>query len=206
MPHPSSLQRKPFWAPVGLAAVSAVAAALVMALLAWLLVTAQSTTVIVVRDAEPASESAAEAASGESAAAQAGAAAAALSAEGRARAELLARMFGAARVKDRVDAIYVLPTPAAQATALPLAHRLGIEPVVVAPQATQAPRAWARRLLREHRGGRILVVARANVARDLAAELSGDSDLPPIPPMEFGTMYIVTVPRIGRANLLSVDY
>jgi broad specificity phosphatase PhoE len=195
MPHPSSLQRKPFWAPVGLAVVSAVVAALVMALLAWLLVTAPSTTVIVVRDAEPASEGAAEAGSGEAAAA-----AAALSAEGRARAELLARMFGAARVKDRVDAIYVLPTLAAQATALPLARRLGIEPVAV---ATQAPRAWARRLLREHRGGRILVVARANVARDLAAELSGVSDLPP---MEFGTMYIVTVPRIGRANLLSVDY
>jgi broad specificity phosphatase PhoE len=185
MPNSSRLQRKPFWAPVGLAAASALAAALVVALLAWLLVTAKSTTVIVVRDAETATD---------------GAAQSALSSEGRARAELLARMFGDARLKDRVDAMYVLPTPATQATALPLARRLGIKPVVVAPQA---PRAWARRLLREHRGGRILVVAPANVARDLAAELSGVAD---IPPAEFGTIYFVTVPRIGQANLLSVDY
>jgi broad specificity phosphatase PhoE len=191
MPSPSSLQRKPFWAPVGLAAVSALSAAVVMALLAWLLVTAKSTTVIVVRDAETASEGAAAAPDS------------ALSAEGRARAELLARMFGDDRLKNRVDAIYVMPTLATQATALPLAGRLGIKPVVSAPQG---PRAFARRMLREHRGDRILVVAPANAARDLAAELSGVADIPPVLPMEFGTMYIVTVPRIGRANLLRVDY
>ena len=193
MAGPSSMQRKPFWAPVGVAAVSALVAALVMALLAWLLVTARSTTVIVVRDGETASEGAAEAPAHE----------AELSAEGRARAELLARMFGDARLKNRVDAIYVVPTLATQATALPLAGRLGIKPVVLAPQA---PRAWARRMLREHRGGRILVVAPADAAHDLATELSGVPDIPPILPMEFGTMYIVTVPRVGRANLLRVDY
>jgi broad specificity phosphatase PhoE len=185
---PSSLQRKPFWAPVGVAAASAVVAAVVMALLAWLLVTAKSTTVIVVRDAETASDGAAEAV---------------LSADGRVRAERLAHMFGDAPLKDRVNAIYVLPTLAAQATALPLAGRLGIKPVVVAPET---PRAWARRMLREHRGGRILAVANAHGARDLAAELSGVDDISPILPADFGTMYIVTVPRIGRANLLSVDY
>lgn len=192
MPNPSSLQRKPFWAPVGLAAVSALSAALVMALLAWLLVTAKSTTVIVVRGAETASADAVEAPTEW-----------ALSSEGRARAELLARMFGDDRLKNRVDAIYVMPTLATQATALPLAGKLGIKPVVVAPLGAHA---WARRILREHRGGRILVVAPASAARDLAAELSGVADIPPILPMEFGTMYIVTVPRIGRANLLRVDY
>jgi len=192
MASTSSLQRKPFWAPVGLAAVSALVAALVMALLAWLLVTAKSTTVIVVRDAETANGAAGAAAQD-----------AQLSSEGRTRAELLARMFGDARLKNRVDAIYVSPTLATQATAQPLAARLGIKPVVVAPQT---PRAWARRMLREHRGGRILVVAPAAAARDLATELSGASDIPPILPMEFGTMYIVTVPRVGRANLLRVDY
>jgi broad specificity phosphatase PhoE len=189
MPNPSSLQRKPFWAPVGLAGASALLAALVIALLVWLLVTAKLTTVIVVRDAETASDG--------------GATEAALSPEGRVRAELLARMFGDARLKDRVDAIYVLSNLATQATALPLAGSLGIKPVVLAPGA---PRTWARRVLREHRGERILVVTRADMARDLAAELSGVSDIPPILPAEFGTLYIVTVPRIGRANLLSVDY
>jgi broad specificity phosphatase PhoE len=192
MPTSLSLQRKPFWAPVGIAAASAVAAAFVMALLVWFLVTAQSTTVIVVRDAETASDGGAEPGADAS-----------LSSEGRTRAELLARMFGDVRLKDHVDAIYVSPTLAAQATALPLAGKLGIAPVVV---AAEAPRASARRLLREHRGERILVVAGGTVARELAADLSGVADIPPIPPLEFGTMYIVTVPRIGRANLLSMDY
>jgi broad specificity phosphatase PhoE len=185
MPNPPSLQRKPFWAPIGLAGASALAAALIMALLAWLLVTAKSTTVIVVRDAETASDPGA------------------LSAEGQARAALLARMFGEAGRKDRVDAIYVAPPLATQATAEPLAAKLAIKPVVV---AATAPHAWARRVLREHRGGRILVVASADTARGLAVELSGVADIAPILPTDFGTMYIVTVPRIGRANMLSVDY
>lgn len=189
MPTHSSLQRKPFWAPVGLAGGAVVAAALVMALLGWLSVTAKSTTVIVVRDAETATDG--------------GAAEAPLSPAGRARAELLARMFGGAGPKERVDAIYVSATLATQATALPLAERLGIKPLVIAPGT---PRALARRVLREHRGGRILVVTGADRARDLIAELSGVSDIPSILPAEFGTLYIVTVPRIGRANLLGVDY
>jgi broad specificity phosphatase PhoE len=188
MPTSSSLQRKPFWAPVGLAAASALVAALVMALLAWLLVTARSTTVIVVREAEMASS---------------GAAGTALSPAGQSRAELLARMFGDAQLKEHIDAIYVSPTAGTQATAQPLAARLGTTPNVV---SEGDPRALARRVLREHRGGRVLVVAHGNAARDLAAALSGVSDLPAVLSADFGTLYIVTVPRIGRANLLSVDY
>ena len=110
-------------------------------------------------------------------------------------------MFGDARLKDHVDAIYVSPAPGTQATAQPLAERLGTKPVVV---SQDDPRALGRRVLREHRGGRILVVARGNAARDLAAALSGVSDIPPS--LDFGTLYIVTVPRVGRANLLSLDY
>jgi broad specificity phosphatase PhoE len=182
----SSLQRKPFWAPVGLAAASAFGAALVMALLAWFLVTVKSTTVIVVREAEMASSGATEPA---------------LSPAGQSRAELLARMFGDARLKDHVDAIFVSPAQGTQATAQPLAARLGTTPVVVSQDDAHA---LARRVLRGHRGGRILVVARGNAARDLAVALSGISDIPLA--TDFGTLYIVTVPRIGRANLLSVEY
>jgi len=183
---PSSLQRKPFWAPVGLAAASALVAALVMALSAWLLVTAKSTTVIVVREAEMASNGGTDPA---------------LSPAGQSRAELLARMFGDARLKEHVDAIYVWPTQGTQTTARPLATRLGIKPVVVSQDDAHA---LARRMLREYRGGRILVVAPGGAARDLAAALSGASDIPLA--TDFGTLYIVTVPRIGRANLLSVEY
>jgi broad specificity phosphatase PhoE len=59
-------------------------------------------------------------------------------------------------------------------------------------------------VLRGHQGGRILVIARGDAARDLAAALSGVADIPLA--TDFGTLYIVTVPRIGHANLLSVEY
>ncbi len=183
-----SLQRKPFWAPIGVAVVSAAGAALLMVLLSWLLVTARSTTVIVVRHAETS---------------QNGTADPPLSPQGEARAQLLARMFGDPQLKDRIDAVYVSPTLRARATAQPLIDRLGLTPIIAAPDD---PRGLASRVLREHRGGRILVVGHSDTLRQLVGALSGVTDIPPIRPTEYGTMYIVTVPRIGRANLLSVEY
>ena len=113
-------------------------------------------------------------------------------------------MFGDPKVKkNRIDAIYVSPALRARATAQPLADRLGLTAVIA---AQDDPHALARRVLREHRGGRILVVAHSDSLRELVAALSGVADIPPIRPTEYGTMYIVTVPRIGRASLLSVDY
>jgi broad specificity phosphatase PhoE len=182
-----SLQRKPFWAPVGVAAVSALAAALLMAVAAWFLVTARSTTVIVVRHAETT---------------QAGADPP-LSPEGQARAERLARMFGGSTLNEHVNAIYVSATLRSRATAQPLANRLGLAATVA---SQDDPGALARRVLREHRGGRILVVGHSDTMPRLVQALSGFRDIPPILPTEYGTLYIVTVPRVGRANLLSVDY
>ena len=50
------------------------------------------------------------------------------------------------------------------------------------------------------------MVGHSDTLRQLVGALSGVTDIPPIRPTEYGTMYIVTVPRIGRANLLSVEY
>jgi broad specificity phosphatase PhoE len=181
------LQRKPFWAPIGVAALSALAAALLMAVVAWLLVTARSTTVIVVRHAETSQPG------GDPP----------LSPAGQARADLLARMFGDSSLNDHVNAIYVSAALRSRATAQPLANRLGLATTVA---AEDDPRAFARRVLREHRGGRILVVGHSDTLPRLVEALSGFRDIPPIPPTEYGTLYIVTVPRVGRANLLSVEY
>lgn len=187
MAIPGSLQHKLFWAPIGVAAVSAVAAALLVAVVAWLLVTARSTTVIVVRHAETAQTGADPP----------------LSPEGQARADQLARMFGDSRHNDHVNAIYVSAALCSRATAQPLANRLGLATTVA---AEDDPRALARRVLREHRGGRILVVGHSDTMPRLVEALSGFRDIPPILATDYGTLYIVTVPRVGRANLLSVDY
>ena len=41
---------------------------------------------------------------------------------------------------------------------------------------------------------------------EIVAALSGNSKVPEIGDEEYGTMYIVTVPRIGHANVLRLNY
>ena len=72
--------------------------------------------------------------------------------------------------------------------------------------AADDPRALARRVLQEHPGGRILVVGHVDTMPAVVAALSGAKDIPPIGAEEYGTMYIVTVPRIGQANVLRLNY
>jgi hypothetical protein len=40
----------------------------------------------------------------------------------------------------------------------------------------------------------------------LVAALSGARDIPPIDASEYGTLYVITVPRIGRPNFLRLNY
>jgi broad specificity phosphatase PhoE len=188
---PANLQHRPFLAPIGLAALTAMIAVLILIVVAWFLVTSitsESTTIIVVRHAEKILDGNPDPA---------------LTAQGQERADLLARMFGDSRLKDHVDAIYVSPTLRSRLTAAPLAARLGFTPTVV---SQDDPRALARRMLHEHSGGRILVVGHADTVPAIVAALSGAKDVPAIGAAEYGTVYIVTVPRIGRASLLTVSY
>jgi phosphohistidine phosphatase SixA len=187
----ANLQRRPFLTPIWLSAIGAFAAGIV-ALLAlwamWVWFTANSTTVIVIRHAEKATVSEPDPP---------------LSAAGEARAELLARMFGDTPGPGRLDAIYISSALRNRMTAAPLAGRLGITPVV-AP--TEDPKGLARRVLRENSGKRVMVIGHVNTVLDIVAALSDRRDIPPLDEKDFGIMYIVTVPRIGHANLLRVAY
>jgi broad specificity phosphatase PhoE len=174
--------------PIWLLGLTALAAALALTFTAWLWVTADSTTVIVIRDAEKA---------------QGGGVDPPLSRTGEERAALLARMFGDAQLPGHIDAIYVTPALHNRQTATPLAAQLGVIPTV-AP--ADDPRGLARRVLREHSGTRILVVGHLDTVPGIVAELSGAENIPPIGTDEYGTMYVVTVPRIGHSNLLRLHY
>jgi len=185
---PANLQRRPFLAPIGLVALTWVAAVLVLIVAAWLLVTARSTTVVVVRHAEKVMDGSSDPA---------------LTDQGQARAALLARMFGDPPLKDQIDAIYVSPALRNRLTAAPLAARLGVAPEVV---SEDDPRRLARRVLHEHRGGRILIVGHTDTIPALVEALSGAKDIPPIGTLEYGTMYVISVPRIGRSSVLRVTY
>jgi phosphohistidine phosphatase SixA len=112
-------------------------------------------------------------------------------------------MFGETQGAGRLDAIYTSSALRNRMTAAPLAARLGIVPIV-APN--DDPRALARRIVRENGGKRILVIGHVNTVPEIVAALSGRSDIAPIQEQEFDTMYIVTVPRIGHANVLRLSY
>jgi broad specificity phosphatase PhoE len=183
-----SLQRRPFLTPIWLFALTALIAAVVMSLAVWWWGTADSTTIIVIRHAEKALGSVADPP---------------LTEAGEARAALLARMFGDAKSPGHIGAIYISPALRNRLTAAPLAARLGLTPIVV---PADDPKGLARRVLREHAGGRILVIGHLDTVPQIVATLSGNRHIPDIGAQEYGTMYIVTVPRIGRANLLRLNY
>jgi len=184
-----SFQRRPFLTPIWLTALAAFVGLSLALFAAWEWGTAGSTTVIVVRHAEKdLSVNVTDPP---------------LSPAGEARAALLARMFVDAKALGHVDAIYVSPALRNRLTAKPLAARLGIVETV-AP--ADDPRGLARRALREHAGGRVLIVGHSDTVPRIVAALSGNPNIPEIGDQEYGTMYIVTVPRIGHANLLRLNY
>jgi broad specificity phosphatase PhoE len=186
-----NLQRGPFLIPIWLTGIGAIAAfgVAVFAIFAlWVWFTANSTVVIVIRHAEKESISAPDPS---------------LSEAGEARAALLVRMFGQPTGPGHLDAIYISSALRNRMTAAPLAARLGIVPIV-AP--SDDPKALAHRIVRENSGKRVMVIGHANTVPEIVAALSGRNDIAPIDEHEFGTMYIVTVPRIGHANVLRLSY
>jgi broad specificity phosphatase PhoE len=187
-----SLQRQPFLAPIWLTAIAVIGAVVVLgfsAFTVWAWATAGPTTIVVIRHAE-------KDLSG-------GPVDPALTEGGKARAALLARMFGDGKALGHLDAIYVTTALRNRLTAAPLAASLGISPTIV---PTDDPRGLARRVLREHGGGRVLIVGHSDTVPVIVSTLSGDDKIPGMADDEYGTMYIVTVPRIGHASLLRLSY
>jgi broad specificity phosphatase PhoE len=179
-------RRRPFLAPLWLLAFGGIAV-LVAAFAYWH--SATTTTIVLIRHAEK----------------QLGAISdAPLSPPGEVRAARLAQMFGDAAALGRLQKIYVTDTRRTQQTAAGVAQRLGITPVVV--EGKSDSKALARRVLNENRGGRVLVVGHSNTVPEIVAALTGESAVPPIDDEQFDTMYIVTVPTIGRASVLQLKY
>ena len=188
IPDHVRLRRRPLFTPIWLTAAGAFLGLMILGCATWVWATADSTTVVIVRHAEKQLDAGADPP---------------LSTAGEARAALLLRMFGDTAGPDHLDAIYVSPTMRSRMTAEPLAKRLGLTPVV-APG--DMPGALARRVLHEHAGGRILIVGHSDTMNEIVGALGAKNPLPPIGTDDYGTMYVVSVPRIGRANALQLTY
>jgi broad specificity phosphatase PhoE len=188
IPDHVSLRRRPLFTPIWLAALGAFLGLLVLGCATWVWATADSTTVVIIGHAEKQTDAGADPP---------------LTSAGEARAARLMGLFGDAADPGHIDAIYVSSTARSRMTAAPLAAKLGLTPIVV---PGDAPQALARRVLREHAGGRILVVAHSDMINQIVGALGEESPLPPIADQDDGIMYIVSVPRIGRVNVLHVSY
>jgi broad specificity phosphatase PhoE len=179
-------RRRPFLAPLWLLGFGAIVV-LAAAFTYWN--SATTTTVVLIRHAEK----------------QVGAISdAPLSPPGEVRASRLAQMFGDATPFGRVQRIYVTDTRRTQQTAAGIAQRLSLTPVIV--DAKAGSKQLAQRVLRENRGGRALVVGHSNTVPEIVAALTGQKDVPPIGDEEFDTLYVVSVPSIGRASVLRIKY
>lgn len=125
-----------------------------------------------------------------------------LTQEGDERAQRLASLFGERSQIGEVHAIYATKTRRAQATAAPLAARLGLAVIT----ADESPDALARRVRREQHGRAALIVGHSNTVPQVVAALTGRRDIPAIADDDYGTIYIVTVADVGRASVLRLRY
>jgi phosphohistidine phosphatase SixA len=179
-------RRRPFLAPLWLLAMAGVFM-LAMGFAYWN--SATTTTIVLVRHAEK----------------QVGAISdAPLSPEGEVRASRLTLMLGGSEEFGRISRIYVTDTRRTQQTAAGLAQRLGLKPEVVDAKTDSAE--LARRALRENRGHRALIVGHSNSVPELVAALARIHNVPPMGDDEFDTIYVVTVPTIGKASVLRLKY
>jgi len=179
-------RRRTFLAPLWLLAMAGVFM-IAMAFAYWN--SATTTTIVLVRHAEK----------------QVGAISdAPLSPQGEIRASRLGQMFGDNESFGRIGRIYVTNTRRTQQTAAGIAQRLGLNPEVVDAKVDSGD--LARRVLRENRGGRALIVGHSNTVPEVVAALAHLDKVPPIGEEEFDTVYIVTVPTIGKVSVLRMKY
>lgn len=178
----AKLRRRPFLTPVWL---TVAVAALALAVAAWAVVSASTTTIFVMRHAEKATEPADDPP---------------LSLAGELRAGRLAQVFGAATPGTAIDGILVSEFRRSHETARPLAAALGI-PVVVVKGGT--PRDVARRALAEFGGRHVLIIGHSNTVPGIVQALSGQS-VPPMGDADYGTVYVIARPHFSRASVTAI--
>lgn len=121
-----------------------------------------------------------------------------LSSDGQARAQEIVRMFGDAGIK----AVYATQFKRTQDTVKPLADRLGLPVTQVNSKATAE---LLQQILNQHAGQTVFVAGHNNSVPEIVAALGGPQ-YPIIPETEFDNLFIVTVYRTGKAQVVKLKY
>jgi broad specificity phosphatase PhoE len=180
----ASLRRRMFLTPVW---ISLVVGVIALAVATWAVLAASTTVIVVVRHAEKTSDAGPDPA---------------LSPAGVERAARLAALFAGAPGAHGLDAIFVTQWRRTGETARPLATASGI-PVITLP--AEDVDTLSQRILDEYRGRRVLVIGHADSVPELVRRLARGSTVASPAADEYGTAYIVAVPRWGRPNVLRLS-
>lgn len=177
----ASLRRRPFLTPVWILSIGAV---LWLGFAAWAVYAATSTIVVIVRHADKVNDATDDPP---------------LSPAGVERAGRLAALLGGGPPGFGIDAIVVSQYQRSAATAQPLVAARGI-PVVKLP--ADDLKTLERRVRNDYRGKRVLIIAHSDTVPELVAALGEVKQVPPIDAGEYGTAYVIAMPRFGRPTVL----
>lgn len=126
-----------------------------------------------------------------------------LSDAGKRRVTELTRQLKDADVVAGIDAVYSTPFRRTQETAQPIADALDLPIHTYDPADTEAV---LERILKEHKGKIILVVAHSNTVPVLIANLGASKKVPPIHEDEFDNIYIISIPWFGKTKTIRLRF
>ncbi|PWL31782.1 phosphoglycerate mutase family protein [uncultured Roseivirga sp.] len=121
-----------------------------------------------------------------------------LSAEGEARAQKLAEVLA----EQEIAAIYSTPFKRTRTTAEPLAQAKGLT-VNVYDFRSQT---YLQDMLKKHKGSTILISGHSNTTPMVANILLGSEKFKQLDEKEYGMIFIVTVPEIGKGTVTVLKY
>jgi broad specificity phosphatase PhoE len=126
-----------------------------------------------------------------------------LSEAGQRRVAELTRQLRDADVVAGIDAIYSTPLRRTQETAQPIADALDLAINTYDPSDTEAV---LDRILKDHKGKIILVVAHSNTVPVLIANLGASKKVPPIQEDEYDNIYIISIPWFGKTKTIRLRF
>ena len=126
-----------------------------------------------------------------------------LSDTGRRRAADLARMMVLSNVNNGPDHIFVSQYRRSIETVEPLVRNIGAP---VSDYRSQDSQALVDEILGNYRGQTVLVVGHSNTLVEIIYLLGGKTSMPEITKKDYDDLYVVSIPRFGRAQTLRFKY
>ena len=124
-----------------------------------------------------------------------------LTAEGMARAARLAANFPGRAGQLGFDRVYVTQWRRSVETARPTLAQSG---ALLSRVEADAPAALVQQIRTQDGGRRVLVVAHSDTVPAIVHGLAPTAQIPEIASTEYGTVYVIAVPRTGQATVLAM--